>query len=141
MGEVGSLPLYIVRGRSPLAQQTHHRLCGQALKERPKFPFLYVAYGGRGIYPLIYSDRSPTLRPTDMSSPAWEGPRKATSRPISYAWLLGEVGSLPLYIVRSRPTLAQQTRHLLHRQALAERPTSPIFTYGLWGKWGLPPIT
>ena len=33
LGEVGSLPLYRVRGCSPLALQTRHPLCGQTLKQ------------------------------------------------------------------------------------------------------------
>ena len=114
-GGSGVSPLiYRQRSPPPLAQQTHHPVSGQASHCELQAHFSCMAYGVSRISPLIYSERSLPLGPTDTSSSAWTGTRTAIYNPYSHAWLMGEVGSHPLYMVRgSPPPPTRPNRHVI----------------------------
>ena len=121
MGKLGCPPLYIARGPPPWINR-HITLCVGRLSHSDLLAqFSCKAYGGSGVSPLclekgkqpvrgrytprsahVCSNGSVPLGPTDTSSFAWAGSRIATYWPNSHARPMGEVGFLPLYIVRGR---------------------------------------
>ena len=87
MGEVVSFPLHIVRRRPPWLYRQVILCVGRPSHSDLHDHLSCMDYGGSGVSPFIYSERLPSLGPTDMSSPVRAGSRKATYRPISHAWL------------------------------------------------------